>query len=402
MEQEDRAIFPWLQGLILATFLFLVGQLSQAQVAISSIPPANGGVVEVCSGSTILFTNQTPINLLNGPTSFDWEVDEVLLFTTSGPISYHFDAPGTYEVELAIVTQDGEVDLGSASITVVVGEAPPLIPTLGTGNSCTELDTLGGIPTFQTQSGSSCLCQTSSMGPAISLQGTNLYPTGTISQIYWGGPGNISNGGTSPFTTQSNFPTANTSLTTFPGQITTNGHYSTPGSYNLVHVVQFPGGCTYSNYYVMSWGAALIDQCANASQSVCSPLDYAVCFDSQAPGTTYIIEWGDGQSETIAYPNLPVFPNVLGHTYAPTCGENSSESSAYSITITAENACELQSTVNTQGPIYVSTPPVTEMEFFPGNTICQFDEVSIVNATQPGFEASPSGCTEDYIWAWEI
>ena len=168
-----------------------------------------------------------------------------------------------------------------------------------------------------------------------------------------------------------------------------------------MHVVEFPGGCTYSAYYVMSWGAALIDFCANAVQSVCYPLEYPLCFGSQAPGTTYTIDWGDDSTQVFTYPNLPVSPNVVGHTYDPSC-DSTGTAEGYVITVIATNACEVDTTINEQGPYYVSTPPEPEFTWDPSLVVCQEDSVIFTELITSGYQASGGTCTDDHIWQWTV
>ena len=411
------AFHSMVKHLVFATILWgaMISSAQAQQTEISSIPVASSaGVISVCAGSTILFDNETNLDILSGATTFNWDFGNDSTATTVGPHAITYDEEGTYLVSLAITTFDGFLSLGSASFVVQVAEDPPFLPELGPGNSCTVMyDSLGTV-TFQTQSGSaSCLCteNASNMGPAISLLGTNNYPENTISTIWWGGAGNLGNGATFPFTTQTGnlagndpFPTEIDSLSVFVGQSSNWGHYTSQGSYNLMHVVTFPDGCVFSSYYVMSWGAALIDFCANNAQSLCFPLDYALCFGSQAPGTTYYVDWGDGTDSTFSYPNLPNNPNVLGHLYSPSCVNDSTDATDYTITVTAVNNCPTDNpSVNSQGPFYVSTQPSIDFEADPGLQICEGDSITFSEMINPGFEASPGGqCSDDHFFAWTV
>ena len=372
------------------------------QTVLGSIPEADDGIISVCAGSTILFSDDTPAGELSGATTFSWSFGVGDDANTAGPHAVTYADPGTYEVELTIITLDGESNLGSSTLTVEVGEAPDLIPTLGIGNPCTVLiDTLDTV-VFQTQNGdASCTCTFSSAGPAISILDTDQYPDGTISQIWWGGAGSLANGGTSAYTEQTGFPTFQDSLSIFNGQGSSLGHYSSQGSYDLVHVVQFPDGCLYSAYYVMSWGAALIDFGANAAQSVCYPLGYELSFGSQSPGTTYSIDWGDGEQSVYTYPNLPVSPNVVGHPYNPSC-QDLGDAEGYEISVVATNFCPNDTTENVQGPYYVSTAPEPDFTAEPGLAICQFESIEFTEAIDAGFQASGGSCSDEHIWAWSI
>ncbi len=396
---------------VLPLLLLLMSALAWGEVTgqtvLGSIPEADeNGIISVCAGSTVLFSDDTPAEELSATTTFTWSFGLGDGANTAGPHAIVYPDPGTYEVELTIVTLDGESNLGSSTLTVEVGEAPDLIPTLGIGNPCTVMiDTLGTV-VFQTLNGDAgCTC-TVEAGPAISILDTDQYPDGTISQVWWGGAGILENGGTSAYTEQSaetgtSFPTFQESINVFNGQGSPAGHYSSQGSYDLVHVIQFPDGCVYSSYYVMSWGAALIDFGANNAQSVCYPLGYELSFGSQSPGTTYAIDWGDGEQSSYTYPDLPISPNVVEHGYNPSCSEVG-VAEGYEITVVATNFCPNDTTENVQGPYYVSTAPQADFTADPGLAICQFETIAFTQEIETGFQASGGSCTDEHIWAWSI
>ncbi|MDA1335714.1 MAG: PKD domain-containing protein [Bacteroidetes bacterium] len=401
----------WFKFLMLFIALISSGVVVWAQTSISSIPVADeNGEIHVCLGSAVLFSHDTPEWQLVGSTEFNWDFDyQNQTASTAGPHAILFDSYGTFEVSLSIITYDGEEDLGTETLTVVVEDTPPIVPTLGPGNPCTFVDTLfdesGEIDQiiFQTQNGdASCTCFNDNVGPAVSMLDTDEYPEGTISIMWWGGAGTTGvggTGGTAPYTVEDGpFPLADPSI--FNGQ-NVFGHYADQGSYNLMHVVEFPNGCTYSAYYVMSWGAAEIDFGSSQAQSVCFPLEYPLGFDIQSPGTTYQIEWGDGFVEEYVYPDLPVLPNVIGHQYAPSC-DSIGEAEAYTITVRATNSCTVDTTITTQGPFYVSTPPTPEFEMIPGDVVCQFETIIFSELIEAGFEASGGSCSDDHMWEWWI
>jgi hypothetical protein len=378
------------------------------QTVLGSIPEADeNGEIHVCLGSVVSFIHETPDWQLVGSTEFNWDFDyENQTASTAGPHAILFDSFGTFEVSLSIITYDGDEDLGESILTVVVDEAPPMVPTLGPGNPCTFVDTLfdaaGEIDQiiFQTQNGeASCTCFSDNVGPAVSILDTDEYPAGTISVMWWGGAGTTGTGGTAPYTVEDGpFPLDAPAI--FNGQ-NVYGHYADQGSYNLMHVVEFPNGCTYSAYYVMSWGAAEIDFGSAQGQSVCFPLEYPLGFDIQSPGTTYQIEWGDGFVDEYVYPDLPVLPNEIGHQYAPSC-DSIGEAEAYTITVRASNSCTVDTTITTQGPFYVSTPPTPEFEMIPGDVVCQFETIIFSELVEAGFEASGGSCSDDHLWEWWI
>ena len=395
--------------LVCSCALLCFAKVQGQDVEVASQPAADGEVINVCAGSTVLFSNATSPSLIFGETTFIWTVNgDTLPNGSSGPVPVEFELPGTYEVILEILTFDGEGELGAGSLVVEVGDAPVVIPGLAPANPCTfeAMDPATGIAIFQTQNSASCTCTNPNMGPAVQLLDTDQYPANTVSRIFWGGTGSPANGGTSPFTEQLGpFPTASANLESFEGQQSILGHYLAQGTYWLVHEVEFPGGCVFSRPYVVSWGAAIIDLCANSAQSVCFPSDYELCFDQQHPGTVYEVDWGDGSFETYAYPDLPTFPNLLNHSFSPSCTFQNGEwvGEPFEVTITAVNACDVLLTENVQGPFFVSDAPVPAIASTTYDLSCQGEEVTLINATDStGTEASAMGCSTDYSYGWSI
>ena len=224
--QKYSLRFAW-QSIV---FLF-IGSFGFGQTAsFTTTPAAVNGVINVCQGSTILFTSNTQnTNTLAGPTTFAWTFGNGQTSAVPGANAITYTTPGTYTVTLNVT--DNGIAFQPATATVIVSGPPPIIPTLGPGNSCTQTYTSNGVTVFQTSSGNSCGCLNQNMGPAISLLNTNQYPAGTTAQIYWGGNGSTANGGTSASTTFTGpFPTAAANTSNFTGQTFTGsnnlGHYS--------------------------------------------------------------------------------------------------------------------------------------------------------------------------------
>ena len=313
----------------------------------TTIPTPSSGTINVCAGSTILFTNTTASNsnnnvVLQAPVTYTWNFGNGQTRNTNGPHAITYNNPGTYTVTLNMTNGGIPIPANGGSVgtvTVVVGASPTAIPSLVPTNACTNDTIVNGTLIFQTSSGTnSCSCSSVSQGPAIGFTNTSNLGAGTSINVYWGGAGTTNNGGTNAFTQiPSTLLAANTgTLSNFPGQTTAsnpsissvNGHYAGsgaagPGSYNLMYVVNYGSGCVYSGYAIMSWGAGIIDFAANTSVTACNPFDYELTFDNQYPGNTYIIDWGDGTPNTvISYPNLPTLPNYVGHDYDPSCAAN--------------------------------------------------------------------------------
>ncbi|MEY2651001.1 MAG: hypothetical protein RLZZ321_93, partial [Bacteroidota bacterium] len=386
----------------------------------STIPVASQGVINVCAGSTILFTNTTATNtnnnvILQAPVTYNWSFGNGQTRTTNGPHAITYNNPGTYIVTLnmtsggvAIPANGGNV----GTVTVNVSSPPTSIPSVVPTNACTNDTIINGVLYFQTSSGAnSCSCSSASQGPAIGFTNTSNLGAGATINIYWGGAGSSLNGGTSLYTTIPSITlSGNTgTLSSFPGQSSNplNGHYAGmgaagTGSYNLIYEVIYPNGCSYSNYAIMSWGAGIIDFSANTSVTACNPFDYELTFDNQYPGNTYLIDWGDGTDTLITYPNLPTLPNYVGHGYDPSCASNG-QALPYTITVSAYNSCLNDTIVNTQGPFYVSTAPSASFTQSPGLTICQGQSITFNNTSSGGFSINSSGnCSAASAFQWQV
>ena len=241
---------------LVANKTFFAQTTTITSTSFTTIPAASSDTINVCAGSTILFTNTTATNsnnnvTLQAPVLYDWVFGNGQTRTTNGPHAITYNSPGTYTVTLNMTNGGVPIPANGGTVgtvTVVVSAPPTSIPSLVPTNACTNDTIVNGALVFQTSSGTnSCSCSSASQGPAIGFTNTaNLGASSTI-DVYWGGAGNSSNGGTSPFTTiPSNTLSGNTgTLSTFPGQVnnfmpqvySSNGHYAGsgaagPGSYN--------------------------------------------------------------------------------------------------------------------------------------------------------------------------
>ncbi|MFN5311361.1 MAG: beta strand repeat-containing protein, partial [Flavobacteriales bacterium] len=413
--------------IVASLFAFVANGTFFAQTAVitntsfTTIPAASSGTINVCAGSTILFTNTTASNsnnnvTLQSPVLYNWVFGNGQTRTTNGPHAITYNNPGTYTVTLNMTNGGVSIPANGGNIgtvTVVVSAPPTSIPSLVPTNACTNDTVVNGTLVFQTSSGTnSCICSSSTQGPAIGFTNTaNLGGTATI-DVYWGGVGVPANGGTNVFTTIPSTTLSGNSgtLSSFPGQLSnpSSGHYAGSGaagtgSYNLIYVVNYGSGCIYSGYAIMSWGAGIIDFAANTSVTACNPFDYELTFDNQYPGNTYLIDWGDGTpNSVISYPNLPTLPNYVGHGYDPSCAANGL-ALPYTITVSAYNSCLNDTIVNTQGPFYVSTAPTASFTQTPGLTICQGQSITFDNTSSSGFSILSGGnCSAASAFQWQV
>jgi hypothetical protein len=200
----------------------------------------------------------------------------------------------------------------------------------------------------------------------------------------------------------------------FPGQQATNGsaqtHYTSPfpgpGSYNLMYLVTYPNGCTYSTYIIMSFGSGIISPIIPSAVQCGTNFNYF--FSNQTPGNTYTINWGDGSPTiTFVYPNLPLFPNGIPHVYATSqCINNAPV--PYSIQLTAINAgsssANCGANTSSGGTFYVASPPNASFSSAPSNTICQNQSITFTNTSNGGVSIlnNPVSCNTAYNYGWNI
>ncbi|NBV09547.1 MAG: hypothetical protein EBS09_10640, partial [Flavobacteriia bacterium] len=248
--------------------------------------------------------------------------------------------------------------------------------------------------------GNNCNC-TPYNGPIISLNNANSQPAGSTATIHWGANGL---GGTTTTFPIGSANLLNNPFINFPGQQNPGPttHYNTPGSYNLMYLVNYPNGCTYSTYVIMSYGAAAISLGTLSAQTQCNPLIYNLTFANQTPGNTYVINWGDGTpNTTFTYPNLPLLPNGVPHQYAPSSCANGVPQ-PYTITITATNPCQGSTTTSTIGPFFVNQLPTAAFTSNPGNSICQNQSIIFTNTSTGGLSIANGTCNTQYNFNWSV
>jgi len=366
----------------------------------TTIPAAVNGTINVCAGSTILFNSTVNPNTLFAPAIYSWNFGNGQTSSIPGPVGITYATAGTYTATLNI--SSAGVPLTQTTVTINVSAAPAVVPTfstVGNANNCEQLYTVNGVPMIQT-TGNNCSCNQFT-GPMISLNNANLLPAGSSATILWGGNGI---GGAS-----TTFPVGTSNLLAqtfnFPGQQNNNtpaSHYNTPGSYNLMYLVTFPNGCTYSTYVIMSYGAGAISLGTLSAQTQCNPLNYVLTFANQTPGNTYVINWGDGTpNTTYTYPNLPLVPNGVPHQYSPSACLNGVPQ-PYTITVTATNPCPGSTTTSTIGPFNVNALPLAAFTSVPGNSICQNQSITFTNTSNGGLSINNGQCSNVYNFGWQI
>lgn len=160
--------------------------------------------------------------------------------------------------------------------------------------------------------------------------------------------------------------------------------YSQLNAFNLVITAVGANGCSNSRTYLV--GNQINPDIGIATfgpTEGCAPLTVSIIittWQSNSPGTNYVLDFGDGSSVTLTHPINPGNTNdTIYHTYTTSSCPNSN---GFPLTITATNACRSKSF--TGGNIEVRTKPQAEIREMP-NPYCVGENVCFTNETLPGF-----------------
>lgn len=355
----------------LTTNVIAFGQLS---ASFFTNPAISNGQISVCQGSTVLFTmspaTQTNISSL---TTIAWTFTGANISTSNsqGPIPVVFNSSGTATL---ILTEGTDADTMVVNVNV---STPPFTPTLSLSPLFTNFSAsvINGVTVFK-----NC----NSINYMLRLNFDQVLNCSNVSSI------NINWGVGNP--QSQNFPCG-----TIPTSV--NRNYGAPGNYSITYRVNFLNGCSFYGYYQVQIGNGQINLSTSASNFACSPGVYPLSFDQQFPGNSYLINWGDGTTSTFLYPNLPVSPLTIDHTYLPsTC--TGSTPGGYPIQITSTNECG--PSTNSPAPIYISNAPTPQItQSIPDNTVCVGTSIIFTDNSIPGiYINSTTTCSNTYNRYW--
>lgn len=173
-----------------------------------------------------------------------------------------------------------------------------------------------------------------------------------------------------------------------PAQGWSLNHAYAPGLWTMTYTIVYPNGCTRSQQYQVflgtnPGGGISTDPNTNICTGGTLPF-YINSVAGNSPGTTYIINFGDGNSVTLSHPPPP----VVNHTYTTsTCGLSGGQ---LNVTFTAQNPCD--QTQGQIGPIRVSETPQAQFTASTDtacvNTTVSFTDQSI-GLQAPGCNTPP-------------
>ena len=374
-----------LKSLFLLFLLFVAHTkvLSQT-VSFSSVPPIENGVITVCEGQSVTYTNTSSGYPPNA--NFNWSFSGGTPGNSNddNSVTVQYNSDGNYIATLSVQGDQFEV-------AVNVLDVGGLQATMTLVNTSTQ-----GFSTLQFQGLTYFRYCGGIFGPYTGNIPFNFslptYPTGTTINVDWGDG------------------TANTNLT---APVTGNVPHTYNGSVsneNLITItVTLPNGCSFSNQYGVFLGLPpTINISGNGGES-CLPNDYTFnLLSNNVPNTEYQIVFSDNSAPiTLVTP----FSSTIVHQFTgSSCGTNSSipgpggstiqYENAFAATVIATNTCG--NTFSTIGPIYVSEGVTANMSVSPGQTVCLNDIASFENTSDPGYFNFQGICDSTNAFFWTI
>ena len=366
-----------LKALVFLLFMPLLA-LAQATASFSTSPAGNNNTISICQGSTVLYTNTSTGT--NASTNYTWTFQGGNPNNSNqvGPHNITYNNPGNYTTTLNL----GNGVTSQVNVTVVANNYTPSLTIPNSSGFSTT--TFNGITIFRR-------CGNFNSGNfSFTDPNTASYPAGTTYNFIWGD--NTPNG--------SGSPTPITHL------------YGAQGYYNFTYQVIFPGGCTFTNNYLVYVGGnpPTISLTGSGSNS-CLPSPYSFSIgtpNSPSAGTTFQIIYNDGTPTTILN-GLNPNPQTINHVFGQTsCGINSviqqqTYTNAYSIQVVATNGCNPQGTFAAIGPIAAGGSVNATITANPTtNVICVNEPITFQDISDHGTNVYGGSCDSLFGIYWSI
>lgn len=315
---------------ILSAVVVLIGSTFGVQVAQAQCTAdAGNAVTNACEGTTVTLGG-SPAATGDGPFTYSWSPATGLSATNVANPT--LTVPGSNTTYTLTITDD-EGCQATSTVNVTVQAAPAAALT-STGPA--QVSTFGGLTTFS-------ICDP---GPSwnFTFADASTNVPGATRTINWGDGSPVES------------PAFGWAL----------DHTYGPGLRTLTYTVSYPNGCTRTQQYQVFLGTnpgGGISTDPNTNICTGGSLPFFInSVSGNSPGTTYIIDFGDGNSITLAHPP----PAVVNHTYdISSCGVAGGQ---YTVSFTAQNPCD--QTQGQIGPIRVSETPQAQFTVSPADTAC--------------------------------
>lgn len=340
----------FVRAICLAASVLFAREQAEAQCIANAGPPS----ITICEGSSQQLNGTASGG--NAPYDFSWSPTTGL----SDPnIANPIASPTTTTVYTVTVTDDdGEVCTDQITVNVTQAPAASL-----TSAGPEQVTTFNGITTFS-------ICDPSGSWNFSFTDQTAAAPAGNRT-IDWG----------------DGSPNAN------PAQGWSVNHTYSQGLWTMTYTIAYGNGCTRSQEYQVFLGT-------NPGGGISTDPNTNICTGGMLPfyinsvagnslGTTYVIDFGDGNSVTLTHPP----PASVNHTYTTsTCGMPGGQ---LNVTFTAQNPCD--QTQGQIGPIRVSETPQAQFTAS-ADTACINTTVSFTDQSI-GLQAPACNSAPRNIWS---
>ena len=368
---------------LLSCGLFLLGEAVLGQTPFAQIgtsPAAQGGVVEVCAGSTIQFQSlSTGVGLL---TTYTWNFGAGAVPATAsgaGPHNVLYpSAVGTVNVNLAVDNQNGQ-PTDATSLTVVVFEQPQSNLLLGNSNPSFSTTVQDGLTVFKR-------CQSTS---EATFELTSTLPSSWSQTFNWGD---------------------GTSVQTEADLVSqTIAHTYPIGQFYLTHTVSTPDNCSDTRTYIVFNGSAPLVNIEGQGATTCLPFPYEIDILSNDVPIDYVVSFSDNSPNDVFSTSSDT---TLAHVFdSNSCGVDYVYApglppieNAFSATIVAQNLCSVGGfpTVFTVGPITISSSANASFTQDSPNPMCENETVVLTDTSSDGANISSTGCDSTYSRVWVL
>ncbi|WP_396138617.1 beta strand repeat-containing protein, partial [Flavobacterium sp.] len=359
----------------------------------STNPAADNGIVTICQGQSITYTN-TSTGVGTNPT-FAWTFQEgsTATATTAGPHTITYNSSGTFTTTLT-------VNGTSSSVNVVVLNSPT--PSFSLGSNW-------GTTTFNnTTYFSRCSITSGNVNFTFSTDTQNTN-SNTVHTINWGD---------------------STPATTYTGvNIPGDSHSYPRGLFTISYTVTLENGCSKTKTFNVFIGASPSASVGTAGTPVlCDPSSVVFNIFAGAQntnGTIYSFQVNDGSPiQTYTHEQLIAlggqFNTILGqwifqvtHNFnIVSCNTNSNINgsiyyNSFQASVTVSNPCGTSS--NSNGPYYIQSKPEADFSSNPANNnICVNTSIIFTDTTINGANISSQGpgvtftCDNTYNKYWTI
>lgn len=345
---------------------------------IGSLPAAQGGVVGVCAGDSVMFqSTSTNVGLI---TTYEWDFGPFATpqtATGAGPHMVSFSgATQSTSVSLTVDNQNG---LGSDAVSqpVVVNEVPQSQLELVLSGAGYSVSNDEEVEVFRKCNSSDSAVFSWNITDGVDWEHS----------FQWG----------------DDTPDGNEAMMA-GGQLS---HAYAIGQFDLVHTIETPAGCSTSQDYIVFNGSAPLITVEGQGLTTCLPFPYNIQILSNDVPIDYVVSFSDGTpSDVFSSSSDTTLAHVfessscgVDYTYAPSFPPIQN---AFSATLVAQNLCSVGGfpTIFTIGPITISTPAQAEIEQTTPNPVCVNSTADLVDVSSPPANISSQGCdsTASRVW----